>query len=60
MDYQNKTDKSLETQHEFEISIKKWNEQVNNYIKNNKITMPNKVVLDTGVCTISPTNQEKF
>ena len=60
MNYQNQTDKSLETKSEFEMSAEKWNEQVNNYIKNNKITMPNKVILDNGVCTISPTNQESF
>lgn len=40
--------------------IKKWNDEINNYIKNNKITIPNTIVLDNGICTISPTNKKSF
>ena len=40
--------------------IKKWSNEINNYIKNNKIAIPNTIVLDNGICTISPTNKKSF
>ena len=32
--------------------IKKWSDEINNYIKDNEITIRNTVILDNGVCFI--------
>lgn len=55
-----KSPKTSSTEQVLTTTAETWKRKVTDYIKRNDIDFPKTIVLDNGICTISPTNKKSF